>query len=207
MFGSTCMSLSVSLFCMGRFCSRFTSHIGVPDSRLLLCHSRTSILSMSRAYYRQESSHPPVTNNVSYVPFRREQALDVVAERASWRAHSQAVTSVQVFTRADVCCVMSTSRDCIVSLFTKEGVHIGDFGKDTWSLIEPSTWRSEEPEPAQDLEPGQDPTPEISAWITHATQGERIALVAKEQAASSGGMVLIDDDLVKKRRPREVRRV
>ena len=104
--------------------------------------------------------------------------------------------------------LMTTSRDCMVSLWTPEGAHVGDFGKDRWSLIDPGTWRRREPQHAADDGPEAEPTPEISAWLMHATARQRQAYVEAEaqgEARAATAALAVDEELVKKKRQKEVR--
>ncbi len=63
-------------------------------------------------------------------------------QMAHWRAHEQAVSSIDTVLIADRDPLLLTcSTDTRVSLWTTRGGLIGHFGVDVWRLDDPSTWK------------------------------------------------------------------
>lgn len=139
--------------------------------------------------------------------YTREQVDDMVTETGFWRAHTKAVTSLHVVQHAGQTFVVTTGYDCMATMWTDTGVHVGDFGKDTWDLSDHLTWRSREPQavdPVENADGAINPTPEISAWVVHATAAERQAFAEKEtnRPSASGGSHYDDDAFRRHRKAR-----
>eukprot|EP00899_Mesostigma_viride_P013723 jgi/Mesvir1/22351/Mv03617-RA.1 len=77
----------------------------------------------------------------------------MLRELVYWRAHQSTVVSVELVPGRDV--VLTASTDCNVSLWSLEGAHIGDFGRDSWDLSNTATWRSLTPEPVLPDKPAE----------------------------------------------------
>ncbi|XP_040607344.1 WD repeat-containing protein on Y chromosome-like isoform X5 [Mesocricetus auratus] len=57
----------------------------------------------------------------------------------SWKAHDSTVTSLELIERDDI--LLSSSLDCTVSLWSRDGAYIGTFGQNhPWDVFTPASW-------------------------------------------------------------------
>eukprot|EP00854_Cymbomonas_tetramitiformis_P007673 gene7673-9136_t len=81
---------------------------------------------------------------------------EVMKELLYFQAHTAAVSSTQYIVKEQGDMLVTASTDYNITLWTIDGIRIGDFGRDSWQIDDRVTWHSREPEPICGAEGSQD---------------------------------------------------